>query len=208
MRRERERSNWVGMDISTEAKVDSFSIGPSTVVGRTIALRVLLCSSVSHLRHQLFRLLSVWLAATRDIVLPVLSWFHPRNAQGILVMVTLVAFLLKRFTNVRARAELAYRRKFWRNMMRSALTYEEWAHAAKMLDKEQPKTNEADLYDEELVRNKLQELRQRRQEGSLRDIVFCMRADLFRNLGNMCNPQLHKGRLQVRIPNLGLSRSR
>ncbi|CAA6654102.1 unnamed protein product [Spirodela intermedia] len=151
------------MDISSEAKVDSFSIGPSTV----------------------------------DVVLPVLSWFHPRNAQGILVMVTLVAFLLKRFTNVRARAESAYRRKFWRNMMRSALTYEEWGHAAKMLDKEQPKTNEADLYDEELVRNKLQELRQRRQEGSLRDIVFCMRADLFRNLGNMCNPQLHKGRLQV-----------
>ncbi|CAA7388788.1 unnamed protein product [Spirodela intermedia] len=185
------------MDISSEAKVDSFSIGPSTVVGRTIALRVLLCSSVSHLRHQLFRLLSVWLAATKDVVLPVLSWFHPRNAQGILVMVTLVAFLLKRFTNVRARAESAYRRKFWRNMMRSALTYEEWGHAAKMLDKEQPKTNEADLYDEELVRNKLQELRQRRQEGSLRDIVFCMRADLFRNLGNMCNPQLHKGRLQV-----------
>lgn len=57
--------------------------------------------------------------------------------------------------------------------------------------------NEADLYDEELVRNKLQELRHRRQEGSLRDIVFCMRADLLRNLGNMCNPELHKGRLQV-----------
>ncbi|KAL0359593.1 UNVERIFIED_CONTAM: Triacylglycerol lipase SDP1 [Sesamum angustifolium] len=57
--------------------------------------------------------------------------------------------------------------------------------------------NEADLYDVELVRNKLQELRHRRQEGSLRDIIFCMRADLVRNLGNMCNPELHKGRLQV-----------
>lgn len=57
--------------------------------------------------------------------------------------------------------------------------------------------NESDLYDEELVRNKLQELRNRREECSLRDIVFCMRADLMRNLGNMCNPELHKGRLQV-----------
>uniref|UniRef100_A0A0D9V5Z6 PNPLA domain-containing protein n=1 Tax=Leersia perrieri TaxID=77586 RepID=A0A0D9V5Z6_9ORYZ len=98
----------------------------------------------------------------------------------------------------------AYRRKFWRNMMRAALTYEEWAHAARMLDREttaaaprRAGATDADLYDEELVRNKLRELRHRRQEGSLRDIVFCMRADLLRNLGNMCNPELHKGRLQV-----------
>ncbi|KAL0337925.1 UNVERIFIED_CONTAM: Triacylglycerol lipase SDP1 [Sesamum calycinum] len=112
-------------------------------------------------------------------------------------MVSLIAFLLKRYTNVKTRAEMAYRRKFWRNMMRSALTYEEWAHAAKMLDKETLRMNESDLYDEELVRNKLQELRHRRQECSLRDIIFCMRADLVRNLGNMCNPELHKGRLHV-----------
>jgi TAG lipase/steryl ester hydrolase/phospholipase A2/LPA acyltransferase len=110
---------------------------------------------------------------------------------------TIVALLLKRYTNVKVRAEMAYRRKFWRNMMRSALTYDEWAHGAMMLDKLTPKMNESDLYDVELVRNKLQELRHRRQEGSLRDIMFCMRADLVRNLGNMCNPELHKGRLQV-----------
>lgn len=81
--------------------------------------------------------------------------------------------------------------------MRNALSYEEWVHAAKMLEKESPKLNESNLYDEELVRNKLQELCHRRQDGSLRDIIFCMRADLVRNLGNMCNPELHKGRLQV-----------
>nr|CAD1821956.1 unnamed protein product [Ananas comosus var. bracteatus] len=122
----------------------------------------------------------------------------PRNTQGILAVVTLIAFLLRRFTSVRTRAESAYRRTFWRNMMRSALTYEEWSHAAKMLDRETPhKASEGELYDEELVRNKLDELRRRREEGSLRDIVFCMRADLLRNLGNMCNPELHKGRLQV-----------
>lgn len=81
--------------------------------------------------------------------------------------------------------------------MKGALTYEEWAHAAKMLDKEMPRVNESEFYDEELVRCKLRELQQRREEGSLRDIVFCMRADLMRNLGNMCSSELHKGRLQV-----------
>ncbi|GAU29594.1 hypothetical protein TSUD_164420 [Trifolium subterraneum] len=82
-------------------------------------------------------------------------------------------------------------------MMRTALTYEEWAHASKMLDKETPKMNESNFYDVELVRNKLEELRHRRQEGCLRDIIFCMRADLVRNLGNMCKSELHKGRLHV-----------
>ncbi|ONK78433.1 uncharacterized protein A4U43_C02F18710 [Asparagus officinalis] len=185
------------MDVSGEASINSFSIGPSSVIGRTIAFRVLFCSSISHLRHRTAKFIGFFLRNLRHYSFSFISWFHPRNTQGILVMVTLMAFLLKRFANVRPRAESAYRRKFWRNMMRSAMTYEEWAHAAKMIEKEGPKMNESDLYDEELVRNKLQELRQRREEGSLRDIVFCMRADLLRNLGNMCNPQLHKGRLQV-----------
>lgn len=189
------------MDISNEASVDAFSIGPSSIMGRTIAFRVLFCKSFSHLRHQLIHMLLVYLYKSKEYLknylTPLISWLHPRNPQGILVLVTLIAFSLKRYTNLKMRAEMAYRRKFWRNMMRSALTYEEWAHAAKMLDKETIKMNEADLYDEELVRNKLQELRHRRHEGSLRDIIFCMRADLVRNLGNMCNPELHKGRLHV-----------
>ncbi|XP_021281755.1 triacylglycerol lipase SDP1-like [Herrania umbratica] len=185
------------MDISNEASVDSFSIGPSTIIGRTIAFRILFCKSLSHLRHQIFHVLLHFIYRCKDFLAPLVSWLHPRNPQGILAMVTIIAFLLKRYTNVKLRAEMAYRRKFWRNMMRTALTYEEWAHAAKMLDKETPKMNESDLYDEELVRNKLQELRHRRQDGSLRDIIFCMRADLIRNLGNMCNPELHKGRLYV-----------
>ncbi|XP_043692340.1 triacylglycerol lipase SDP1-like [Telopea speciosissima] len=185
------------MDISNEARLDRFSIGPSTIIGRTIAFRILFYKSMSNLRQRIFHVLLNFVCRLRDSVLPVISWFYPQNPQGILAMVTLIAFLLNRYTNVKMRAELAYRRKFWKNMMRAALTYEEWAHAAKMLDRETPKMNESDLYDEELVRNKLQELHHRRQEGSLRDIIFCMRADLVRNLGNMCNPELHKGRLQV-----------
>ncbi|XP_054781376.1 triacylglycerol lipase SDP1-like [Prosopis cineraria] len=185
------------MDISNEANVSPFSIGPSSFVGKTIAFRILFCKSTSHLRQQIFRLVLGLFYRFRACIKPIISWLHPRNPQGILAMMTIVAFSLNRYTNVKARAEMAYRRKFWRNMMRSALTYEEWAHAAKMLDRETPKMNESDLYDVELVRNKLQELRHRRREGSLRDIIFCMRADLVRNLGNMCNSELHKGRLQV-----------
>ncbi|WJX11081.1 mitogen-activated protein kinase tyrosine protein phosphatase sdp1 [Trifolium repens] len=183
--------------ISNEATVDLFPIGPSGILGRTIAFRVLLCRSMSHLRYQIFiRLFDVF-HKFRKFWGPIISSLHPRNPQGILAIITILAFLLKRYSNVKVRAELAYRRKFWRNMMTTALTYEEWAHAAKMLDKMTPKMNESDFYDVELVRNKVEELRHRRQEGCLRDIIFCMRADLVRNLGNMCNPQLHKGRLHV-----------
>ncbi|KAM1396724.1 hypothetical protein ACFX2I_014389 [Malus domestica] len=185
------------MDISNEASVEPFPIGPSTIVGRTIAFRVLFCKSMSHLRDQIFRICLSLVYRFKNFLAPMFSWLNPRNPQGILAMVTIIAFLLKRYTNVKVKAEMAYRRKFWRNMMRTALTYEEWAHAARMLDKEAPKMNESDLYDEEVVRNKLQELHHRREEGSLRDIMFCMRADLVRNLGNMCNPELHKEKLHV-----------
>ncbi|XP_057424512.1 triacylglycerol lipase SDP1-like [Lotus japonicus] len=185
-------------DITNEASVDLFPIGPSGILGRTIAFRVLFCKSISHLRYRIFVALFDVYNRFRGFWAPVVSWLHPRNPQGILAMMTIVAFVLKRHTNVKVRAEMAYRRKFWRNMMGSALTYEEWAHAAKMLDRETLKmNNESHLYDVELVRNKLEELRHRRQEGCLRDIIFCMRADLVRNLGNMCNPELHKDRLQV-----------
>lgn len=54
-----------------------------------------------------------------------------------------------------------------------------------------------ELYDEELVRAKLEDLKQRRLQGDVDEIVFALRTDLLRNLGNMCNPELHKGRLQV-----------
>ncbi|XP_074577413.1 LOW QUALITY PROTEIN: triacylglycerol lipase SDP1-like [Curcuma longa] len=186
------------MDITSEAAVDAFSIGPSTVLGRTVALRVLLCGSLRLLSRRLSFLVRIALGRLRRGARHPLAWLHPRNAQGILALVTIVAFALRRFADVRSRAESGYRRKFWRDMVRSALTYEEWSHAAEMLESEMtPKMRESDHYDEELVRNKLQELRHRRQEGSLRDIVFCMRTDLLRNLGNMCNPELHKGRHQV-----------
>ncbi|OAY84901.1 Triacylglycerol lipase SDP1 [Ananas comosus] len=170
------------MEIANKATLNPFFFaGSSTLLGRAVAVRVLLSRSLpSLLREQLARRL------------------HRRNARGILAAAALVALLLRRIAGARARAAAACRRGFWREAMRSALSYEEWAHAAKMLDAETPpRASEGDLYDAELVRSKLAELRRRREEGSLRDVVFHMRSDLIRNLGNMCNPELHRGRLQV-----------
>ncbi|KAL3534525.1 hypothetical protein ACH5RR_002986 [Cinchona calisaya] len=148
------------MDISNETSVDPFIIGPSSIIVRTIAYRVLFCKSISHLRHQVIRILLAYLYKSKEYVTtyltPLILWLHPQNPQGIVLLVTLIAFSLKRYTNLKMRAEMAYRRKFWKNMMRTALTYEEWAHVSRMLDKETIRMNEADLYDEELVRNKIQ----------------------------------------------------
>ncbi|RWW52284.1 hypothetical protein BHE74_00041344 [Ensete ventricosum] len=189
------------MVITNEATVAASWIGPSTIVGRTIALRVLFCGSLRLLLHNLARILSVALRRLRgDAKLPSLvAWLRPRQALGILALVSLAAFTLRRFANERPRTESANRRKFWRNEMRNAITFEEWLHAAKMLDEETTTkiNNEGDLYEEELIRHKLQVLRHRRQQGSPQDIIFGMRSDLTRNVGNMCNPELHRGRLQV-----------
>lgn len=182
------------MDESGEASVGSFRIGPSTLLGRGVALRVLLFSSLWRLRARVYAAIS----RVRSSALPVAaSWLHLRNTHGVLLMVVLFALFLRKLSGARSRAALARRRRQYEKAMLHAGTYEVWARAAKVLDKMSDKVHEADFYDEELIRNRLEELRRRREDGSLRDVVFCMRGDLVRNLGNMCNPELHKGRLEV-----------
>lgn len=182
------------MDESGEASVGAFKIGPSTLLGRGVALRVLLFSSLWRLRARAYTAIS----RVRSATLPMMaSWLHLRNTHGILLMVVLFALFLRKLSGARSRAALARRRRLCKSMMRYAATYEEWVRAAKVLDKMSEQVNEADFYDEELIRNRLEELRRRREEGSLRDVVFCMRGDLVRNLGNMCNPELHNNRLEV-----------
>ncbi|KAH9290760.1 hypothetical protein KI387_034877, partial [Taxus chinensis] len=194
------------MDGSAEAGVGTFPIGPSTVLGRATAVRILLCKSVSEFQQMVTFVISFYFRickrfmkkAYRRTVAPVFSWLHPRNPHALLALIVGIALILRRYSSVKSKAEVAYRRKFWRNLMSNALTYDEWSHAAKMLEKESgPKRNECDLYDQELVKAKLHELQRRRQKGGLQDIIFYLRADLVRNLGNMSNPELHKGRLQV-----------
>ena len=183
------------MEESGEASIGPFRIGPSTLLGRGAALRVLLLSSLWRLRARARAAVSrVRVAA----LLPVAaSWLHLRNTHVVLLLAVLFALLLRKLSGARSRVALARRRALCKSTMRYAGTYEEWVRAAKVLDRLSGQVNEADLYDEELIRSRLEELRRRREEGSLRDVVFCMRGDLVRNLGNMCNPELHKGRLQV-----------
>ncbi|CAD6215132.1 unnamed protein product [Miscanthus lutarioriparius] len=182
------------MDESGEASVGSFRIGPSTLLGRGVALRVLLFSSLWRLRARAYAAIS----RVRSAALPVaVSWLHLRNTHGVLLMVVLFALFLTKLSGARSRAALARRRRQYEKAMLHAGTYEVWARAAKVLDKMSDQVHEADFYDEELIRNRLEELRRRREDGSLREVVFCMRGDLVRNLGNMCNPELHKGRLEV-----------
>ncbi|KAG0608291.1 hypothetical protein M758_8G094600 [Ceratodon purpureus] len=86
--------------------------------------------------------------------------------------------------------------RYWTNVMSTAITYNEWTHAASMLHSHSD-SNEAKLYDEAYVQGKLRELQTRRMEGTTQEILFFLRADLIRHLGNMCNPQLHKCRNEV-----------
>lgn len=182
------------MDESGEASVGAFRIGPSTLLGRGVALRVLLFSYLWRLRARAYAAVS----RVRSATLPVVSsWLHLRNTHGILLVFVLFALSLRKLSGARSRAALARRRRLCQKIMRHAATYEDWARAAKVLDRMSEQVHEADFYDEELIRSRLAELRRRREEGSLRDVVFCMRGDLVRNLGNMCNPELHKGRLEV-----------
>lgn len=82
--------------------------------------------------------------------------------------------------------------------MSTAITYNEWTHAASMLHTHSD-FNEAKLYDEAYVQGKLRELQTRRMEGTTQEVLFFLRADLIRHLGNMCNPDLHKCRDQVPV---------
>ncbi|KAJ7559305.1 hypothetical protein O6H91_04G078800 [Diphasiastrum complanatum] len=189
------------MEYSDEAGLTSFPIGPSTVLGRALALRVLYCRATRELLHLVCSKASVQVRRMQSLAQLVLcwamAWFHPRRPTGLLVAALAIGIVLKRSRVESAKAEQALRHKFWHSLMKSAPTYEEWAHAASMIEKESPRRKDSSLYDEELVRAKLQELQLRRLEGGVDDILFCLRADLVRNLGNMCNPELHKGRFQA-----------
>jgi len=191
------------MDYSddADAALEHFGIGPLTLAQRVVAFRVLFCRWLKEVRiviaKRALRVWKVWKRALYLFFRGVSSWLNPRNPSVILLAAVVATMLLRRAKVGSQRAERAYKRKFWSNLMKTALTYEEWAHAARMLEKEDNRRKDSDLYDEALVQSKLNELRLRRLEGGVEDILFCIRADLVRNLGNMCNPELHKGRLQT-----------
>lgn len=186
------------MEISNEASIDPFSIGPTSIIGRAAVLNVLFCKSMRHLKNKVVLVVFYYWHKIKEyfrIKFASISNFRSRETQGILLLLfAFIGYSLNKPVK-RKYCEI----KYWRKKKKTALNHIQWDRAARMLEKRIP-DNRDHLYDVELVRNKLQELRRRRQEGSLRDIVFCMRADLIRNLGNMCNPELHMGR--PRVPRL------
>ncbi|KAJ7566254.1 hypothetical protein O6H91_02G094700 [Diphasiastrum complanatum] len=188
------------MESTDEAGLGFFPIGPSTVLGRAVALRVLFCRSAREVALVFLLKAAEYLRKGKWVAMMVVRWLllglNPRRPTALLVGVVAMGLILRRARHGSAKAEHAFRQKFWKDMMMTALTYEEWAHAAIMIEKQHHR-NDSKLYDEELVRAKLNELRLRRLKGGVEDILFCIRADLVRSLGNMCNPELHKERLQT-----------
>ena len=92
--------------------------------------------------------------------------------------------------------ERKLRMKAYLTAMGSASTFEEWSEAATQLNL----LREADrhsssmrwrrqvkLYDHNLLQQRLRHLKQVRQSGKVADMIFAVRADLLRNLGNMTN---------------------
>nr|CAD1829603.1 unnamed protein product [Ananas comosus var. bracteatus] len=120
-----------------------------------------------------------------------------RERAGILAAAALVALLLRRIAGARARAAAACRRGFWREAMRSALSYEEWAHAAKMLDAETRRGRARAI---STTRSWCGASSPSCGGGGRRFVEGCGVSYALRfdpEFGNMCNPELHRGRLQV-----------
>lgn len=137
------------------------------------------------------------------LLLMLLTWtqfsgFSSSPILALSVMAIVVGGTLRRRMQLRnpGSEEIISHDKHYRNLMRAAVTYDEWAVAASMLDMDSA-LNEWKLYDEGFVLGKLEELQARRTQGSIDDVLFSLRDDLTRNLGNICNPRLHKGRQQL-----------
>lgn len=137
------------------------------------------------------------------LLLLLLTWtqFSGISSSPILalsVMAIVVGGTLRRRMHLRnpGSEEIISHEKHYTNLMRAAITYDEWANAASMLDMDGA-LNEWKLYDEGFVLGKLEELQARRTQGSIDDVLFSLRVDVTRNLGNICNPRLHKGRQQL-----------
>lgn len=89
-------------------------------------------------------------------------------------------------------------RKDLQRRMHDATSYAEWAEAAVQLETVSGMTPQAAweletrLYDRRLLQERLAYLRRVRAGGDVVDVMFALRADLLRNLGNMANSELHR----------------
>ncbi len=80
--------------------------------------------------------------------------------------------------------------------MRNATDYATWREAATDFDRATGREDwkheeESDQYDWKLVKNRLRQIRQLRQDGQVAKLVHHLRQGLYWNLGNLCNPALY-----------------
>ena len=92
-------------------------------------------------------------------------------------------------------------------VMASATDYQTWFNATAELEKLTPghdSVQQADiegrLYDRRLLQQRSQHLQAVRERGDPVEMMFALRSDLLRNLGNMANANLHEILLQVPEP--------
>nr|ARQ20718.1 sugar-dependent 1 tag lipase [Lobosphaera incisa] len=89
-------------------------------------------------------------------------------------------------------------RKRLRQATATATNYQDWSIAATALDQLQGNDSlsrwkrETRLYDRKLLQERLSHLQEVRARGDVGDMMFAVRADLLRNLGNMTNSELHE----------------
>lgn len=83
-----------------------------------------------------------------------------------------------------------------KKILASATAYNTWAAACSRAEKLQggetssslgPWKRETKLYDRKLLQERVQHLRAVKKRGDVHEMMFAVRADLLRNLGNMCN---------------------
>ncbi|PSC75941.1 Triacylglycerol lipase SDP1 isoform A [Micractinium conductrix] len=93
---------------------------------------------------------------------------------------------------------LRQRRRAAQRRMAAAGSYDEWAEAAQELESLRgldPRSRfllETSLYDRRLLYDRVQYLQRVRKRGDVTEVMFALRADLLRNLGNMTNSALHE----------------
>lgn len=97
----------------------------------------------------------------------------------------------REWTSVHYREVLRQKRS-----MREATDFKTWAAACAKVEKLQGVDGpdgmarwkrETRLYDRKLLEERVQHLREVKRRGDVHEMMFAVRADLLRNLGNMCN---------------------
>ncbi|BDA48233.1 Triacylglycerol lipase SDP1 [Coccomyxa sp. Obi] len=115
------------------------------------------------------------------------------------VVVTAIRQLIQRAKD--ANDPAVQQRKRLKRAMEQASSFEEWSVAATKLDQvegispEEKKARwkrDTKLYDRRLLEERLRHLRAVRKGGRITEMMFAVRADLLRNLGNMANSELHE----------------